>query len=107
MTFQDADLAFLTHSSTSRIEQPINIQMPMKMMSTSRVFASFVEATAFRWNTAGKMNATGVQLTAPRRDKKSSRLSPRAIVNPIENATSKVLDRFLDICLFLVLGHPL
>ena len=65
-------------------------------------FQTLVSAHDFKWNRAGKVNAMGVQVKAPKMERNLSSLSPSRIVMATVAPTITVLVMFLSICLLLV-----
>ena len=76
------------------------------MIAQSIAFSFGVYAHAFKWNSAGKVNAIGVQVSEPTIARNLSSFLPIAIVRTMVIPTSKVLVAFLLICLCLPLDHP-
>lgn len=68
-------------------------------------FCNFVSAQATRWKAAGRVNAIGVQATAPRIDKNFPIFCSSNRVKIIEISTRIVLVTFLVSYLFLVFFH--
>ena len=75
-------------------------------MVQSIIFCFLVSAQAFKWNSAGNVKAMGVHVSDPTIPRNLSNLSPMAKVKAIVNATTIVLEAFLDHYLFFVFGQP-
>lgn len=71
----------------------------MTIETTTRVksiaFCFVVFAHTLKWNRAGKVNAIGVHVSAPKIDKNLSSLSPKRMVRATVNATIIALLIFL------------
>ena len=74
----------------------------IKTKEPSINFWSLVSAHDLKWKRAGKVNAIGVQVKAPKIERNLSSLSPSMIVMETVAPTIKVLVMFLSICLLLV-----
>ena len=70
-------------------------------------FCLVVEAHSFKWNNAGKVNATGVHVRAPQIDRKFSTFGPSAIVVTTVMMTRTVRLTFFKVYRFLDFGIPL
>lgn len=76
-----------------------------RITATSAAFYGPVFAHAFKWKEAGRVNAIGVHAIAPKSDKNLSILSFSESVKTTVIITKVVLETFLNIILFLDLGH--